>query len=72
MEMENIILGYPGSEGQKSHVFSPYMDYRTNANTAILWKTGHTKGKSHIRGVRKKKETKMMIMVDVFSIQERI
>jgi hypothetical protein len=32
---------------------------------AILWKTGHAKGKSHTRGGGEKKEAKKMNMVDV-------
>jgi hypothetical protein len=27
-----------------------YVEYRHNTNTATLWKIGHTKGKSHMRG----------------------
>jgi hypothetical protein len=26
------------------------VDYRPNTNIAILWKTGHTKERSHTRG----------------------
>jgi hypothetical protein len=29
-------------------MFSPFVEYRPNTNTAILWKTGHAKG-SHIQ-----------------------
>jgi hypothetical protein len=39
---------------------------------AILWKTGHAKGKSHTRGGGEKKEVKKMNMVDVLSMQEWI
>jgi hypothetical protein len=35
----------------KAACFPSYMEYRPNTNTAILWKTGHTKTRSHIRGV---------------------
>jgi hypothetical protein len=35
------------------------------ANTAILWKTGHTKGRSHMRGGGQKKEVMKIDMVDV-------
>jgi hypothetical protein len=40
---------YPGSEGWGLHVFFSYEEYRPNTNTTILWKTGHTKGESHMR-----------------------
>jgi hypothetical protein len=30
-----------------------YVEDRPNTNAAILWNTGHTKGRSHMGGVRK-------------------
>jgi hypothetical protein len=42
---------------------------RPNTNAAILWKPGHTKGMSHMRGIGQKKETKKMNVVDVLFIQ---
>jgi hypothetical protein len=40
---------YPGSESQKPHVFF-HMSNKDLIQTAVLWKTGHTKGRSHMRG----------------------
>jgi hypothetical protein len=41
----------------------------SNTNTAILQKTGHTKGRSLMR-VGGQKKAKKVNIVDVFSIQE--
>jgi hypothetical protein len=46
------------------------VEYRPKPNIAILQKTGHDKGKSHMRGGWKKKEVKKVNMVDVLSIQQ--
>jgi hypothetical protein len=53
-------------------MFSSYVEYRPNTNAAILWKTGHTKGRSCTGGVGLKKETKKLNMVDILSVQEWI
>jgi hypothetical protein len=39
----------PGSENQKLHVFSHMQNIDTIQIQAILGKTGHTKGRSHMR-----------------------
>jgi hypothetical protein len=46
MELENIILS-EGSQDQKPKAThsSSYTDYTPKTNAAILWGTGHTKGK---------------------------
>jgi hypothetical protein len=46
------------------------VEYRPNTNAAILWKTGHTNGRSHMREAGWKKDVKKVNMVDVLSIQE--
>jgi hypothetical protein len=38
--------------------------------TAILWKTGHAKGRLPVREVRQKKEIKKVNMIDVLPIRE--
>jgi hypothetical protein len=51
--------------------FFSYVEYRPNINTAILWKTGHTKALlSHIW--EGKKEVKKVNVVVVLSTQEWI
>jgi hypothetical protein len=56
----------------KDTCFLPYVEYRPNTNTAILWRTCHAKGRSHIREGGYKKEINKINIIDVFSIQERI
>jgi hypothetical protein len=34
----------------KATCFLSYVEYRPSINTAILWNTGHTAGRSHTRG----------------------
>jgi hypothetical protein len=49
--------------------FSPsYADYRPKINAAILLDMGHTKGRPHMGGIGKGKETKTLNAVDVFTI----
>jgi hypothetical protein len=60
----------PDSEGQKATCSPFYVEYRPNKNAAKLCKTGHTKGRSHMRGLGLKKETEKVNMVDVHSTQE--
>jgi hypothetical protein len=48
--------------------FLSCVEYRPNTNTAMLWKTGHAKGKSHMKGGRVKKEANKVNMVNVLSI----
>jgi hypothetical protein len=43
-------------KAQKAVCFLSYVEYRPNTNTAILWKTGHAKGKSHMRGGGKRRK----------------
>jgi hypothetical protein len=35
-----------------------YADYRSTTNAALLWDTGHTKGRPHVGRIRQGKETK--------------
>jgi hypothetical protein len=46
------------------------IDYRFTTNAAILQDMGHTKGRPHLGGIGKVKETKNLNVVDVFTIQE--
>jgi hypothetical protein len=51
MELENIILNDVRQAWKANcHIF-PYVEYRPTANAAVLRNTGHTKGRSHSRGV---------------------
>jgi hypothetical protein len=34
---------------RKAACFLSYVEYRPNTNAAILWKTGHAKGRRHTR-----------------------
>jgi hypothetical protein len=47
-----------------------YADYRPKTNAALLWDTGHTKGRLHMGGTGQGKETKSLNVVDVLSVQE--
>jgi hypothetical protein len=47
-----------------------YVDYRPKTIAAILWDTGHTKGRSHTGGIGQGKEMKNLSVVDVLSVQE--
>jgi hypothetical protein len=47
-----------------------YMEYRPNTNAAISCNTGHTKRRSCMGGVGKKKGTKNLSMVDILSKKE--
>jgi hypothetical protein len=50
-------------------LFLSQVEYRPKTNTAVLWKTSHTKGRSHLRD-GKKKEVKKVNRVDVIPTQE--
>jgi hypothetical protein len=47
-----------------------YADYRPKTNAAILWDTGHTKGRPCTGGIEQGKETKNLNVVDVLTVQE--
>jgi hypothetical protein len=49
-------------------IMSLYVEYGPNMNTAILCKTGHTKGLSPVREGWQKKEVKKVNIVDVLAI----
>jgi hypothetical protein len=73
MALENIILSEVSqAQKEKATCFLSYVECRPNANTVILWKTGHGNGKLHIRGGGEMKEVKKVNMVDVLSMQEWI
>jgi hypothetical protein len=59
MELENIILSEV-SQAQKTKVSfsSSYEDYQPKTNAAILWDTGHTKGRPQTGAIGQGKETK--------------
>jgi hypothetical protein len=67
MELENIILSEVSSEGQKSRLPS-YVGYRHTPNAAILWDTGHTKGRLGTSGMGKgrKPKTSMWLMCSLY------
>jgi hypothetical protein len=70
MELENIILSKVSQAQDKSHMFSPYADYRPKTNAAILWDKGHTKGRLCTGGIGQRKENKNVNVVDVLTVQE--
>jgi hypothetical protein len=47
-----------------------YVDYIPKINAAILLDMGHTQGRPHVRGIGQGKETKILKVVDVLSVQE--
>jgi hypothetical protein len=47
-----------------------FVEYRPNTNVAILWNTGHTKGRSHMRGIGKIR-TWIGLMYPVFKTEYR-
>jgi hypothetical protein len=47
-----------------------YVDYRPKTNAAILWDTGHTKGRLCIGGIGQGKATKNLDVVDMLMVQE--
>jgi hypothetical protein len=47
-----------------------YADNRPKTNAAIIWDTGHTKGRLCTGGTEKGKETKSFNIVDVLTVQE--
>jgi hypothetical protein len=49
----------------KPTYFLSYVKYRPNTIIAILWKTGHAKGGSHIREGVYKNEVKKVNIIDV-------
>jgi hypothetical protein len=67
MELENLILSEVSqAQKAKNHMFSLIADYRPKTNAVILLDIGHTqrgehrshtKGRTHIGGLAKRKET---------------
>jgi hypothetical protein len=51
MELEIILSEINQLQKTKSHMFLSFVEYRPNTNAALLWKTGHTNGRSHMKGV---------------------
>jgi hypothetical protein len=47
------------------------VDYRPETNAVILLDTGHTKGRLHMGGIGKGKETKNFNRVDVLTVEEK-
>jgi hypothetical protein len=53
MELKIIILSEVSQvQKSKSNMFLSHVEYRPNTNMEISWKSGHTKGRLHTRGVR--------------------
>jgi hypothetical protein len=52
--------------------FLSYVEYKSNTNTSILWDTGHTKGRPHLKGIGQGKETKNLNVFYVLTVQEWI
>jgi hypothetical protein len=46
---KNEILSFAGKWIELENIILLYVEYRLNTNTAILWKIGQTKGRSHMR-----------------------
>jgi hypothetical protein len=46
-----------------------YVDYKPKTNAAIFWDMGHTKGGPLMGGIVQGKETKILNVVDVLSVQ---
>jgi hypothetical protein len=51
-------------------MFSLYADCRPKTNAAILWDTGHMKGRLCKGGIEQRKETKNLYEADVLTVQE--
>jgi hypothetical protein len=47
-----------------------YADFRPKTNAAVLWDTGHTKGRLCKGGIEQEKETKSLNEADVLPVQE--
>jgi hypothetical protein len=62
----------PGSERQRSHVFSHMWKRDAIPVQTVLWKTGHASGKSLTGEIGWKKKLKKVNMGDILSIQEWI
>jgi hypothetical protein len=70
-ELENIILSEVSQAQRPKIACSPsYVDYRPKTNAAVLWDTGHTKGRPRTGGIGQGKETKNLNVVDVLTVQE--
>jgi hypothetical protein len=70
MELENIILREVRFRRTRAACFPSNADYRPKTNAAILWDTGHTKGRPHTVGIGQGKETKNLNVVEVLTVQE--
>jgi hypothetical protein len=71
MKLENIILSeFSQVQKAKSPCSFSYVNYRSKTNIAILWDTGHTKGRLHTRWIGQGKETKYLNVIDVLTVQE--
>jgi hypothetical protein len=71
MELENIILSEISQAQEAKVVHCPSCaDCRPKTNSAVLWDTGHTKGRLCKGKIRQGKETKNLNEVDVLTVQE--
>jgi hypothetical protein len=66
IELENIILsGVSQAQRPKAKLAPSCEDYRPTTNAAMLWDTGHTKGRPCTGAIGQEKGTKNLNMVDV-------
>jgi hypothetical protein len=71
MELENTILSEVSqAQKAKSYMFSFICKLQIKTNAAILWDTGHTKGRLCKGRIGQGKETKNLNEVDVLTVQE--
>jgi hypothetical protein len=47
-----------------------YVDYEPTTNAAVLWDTGHTKGRLCMGRIGQRKETKNLNVTDVLTVPE--
>jgi hypothetical protein len=70
MELENIILNEVRLRRPKVACSPSYANYRHKTNAAILWDTGHTKGRPYTEGIGQGKGTKNLNVVDLLTVHE--
>jgi hypothetical protein len=72
MELENIILSEVRLWRPKITCSPSHADYRPKTNVPILWDAVQTKGRPQKGGIKKRKETENLNVVDVLMIWEWI
>jgi hypothetical protein len=56
----------------KATCFLSYVEYKPNTNTAILWKTDHAKGRSHMRESKRKLRRWIWLMYSLYKNERRM